>query len=229
MDITVNLIEQIYENDMHDLLIPEGSYAYIIDRIKGQQWSKQIIVEEHGQLTYLLVCEDSSVDVEFVCEWEFAQIKVFAIFVGKKDTKITSRIIGNLRASETHADIYLLSLLGDESNVEVDGGVDIGPDIQQASGHLMEENLILGDKVTLKTLPMLDVRSNDVSASHGCRIDKVDADKLFYMTSKGIPQSEANRLIVEGYVTNILENFTDLGEDAILAIKEDVIWKVVRV
>lgn len=226
-NITINLIEQIYDNNMSDLLIPENTYAHIIDRISDEKWTKQIIIEEHAQLTYLLICENSEIDLEIVCEWEFAQAKIFAIFVGKENSLTKASVFGNLRASETSADMYLLSLLGNNSNIAVDWGVDIGPGILQASGHLLEENLILGEKIQLKTLPMLDVRSNDVSASHGCKIDRVDANKLFYMTSKGIPKDEANRLIVEGYVANVLENFKDFGEDTILAMKDNIIEKVI--
>ncbi len=66
----------------------------------------------------------------------------------------------------------------------MDGNIVISPDIVKAAGHLLEENIILGERVQIKTLPMLDVRSNDVSASHGARIEKLDAKKLFYLESK---------------------------------------------
>lgn len=66
----------------------------------------------------------------------------------------------------------------------MDGSIVISPDIVKASGHLLEENIILGERVQISTLPMLDVRSNDVSASHGARIEKLDVKKLFYLESK---------------------------------------------
>lgn len=79
----------------------------------------------------------------------------------------------------------------------MDGSVVIVPGVVKVSGHLLEENIILGEDVQLKTLPMLDVRSNDVSASHGARIEKLDAKKLFYLESKGIAPVESKRLMVE--------------------------------
>lgn len=56
---------------------------------------------------------------------------------------------------------------------------------------------MLGKKVKIKTLPMLDVRSSDVSASHGAKIDRLDESKLFYMMAKGLDQKTAQKLIVE--------------------------------
>lgn len=92
--------------------------------------------------------------------------------------------------------MYLLSLLGDQADAQVNGSIDILPDVVKTSGHLLEENIILGKKVKIKTLPMLDVRSSDVSASHGAKIDRLDENKLFYMMAKGIDHTQAQKLIL---------------------------------
>jgi Fe-S cluster assembly scaffold protein SufB len=44
------------------------------------------------------------------------------------------------------------------------------------------------------------VRSNDVAASHGARIEKLDEKKLFYLQSKGISEQDSKRLMIEGFV-----------------------------
>ncbi|MBP6256602.1 SufD family Fe-S cluster assembly protein [Patescibacteria group bacterium] len=46
---------------------------------------------------------------------------------------------------------------------------------------------------------MLNVQSNDVTASHGARIEKIDAKKLFYAQSRGLDESQAKGLIIGGY------------------------------
>ncbi len=224
---TYHLIQDIYENNLDDLLIPENVQAHIVDVVHGQEWKKKIIIEEGAELTYLLVCEDSSLDVSIINHGDNSQATIFCLFVGSQDSVTKSTITGALRASHTTSDMYLLSLLWNHSNIHVDGSVDIGPSIIKASGHLMEENLILGEKIKIKTLPMLDVRSNDVSASHGCKIDKVDAHKLFYMTSRWIKQTDANKLIVEWYVTNILEHFKKIDEETIKQLQTMIVQKVV--
>ncbi|MBP7841354.1 SufD family Fe-S cluster assembly protein [Patescibacteria group bacterium] len=49
---------------------------------------------------------------------------------------------------------------------------------------MLQENLLLGKQLTLKSKPQLDVHSHDVSASHGARFESFDANKIFYMTAK---------------------------------------------
>ena len=61
----------------------------------------------------------------------------------------------------------------------------------------------MGENIQIKTLPMLDVRSSDVSASHGCRIQKLDEKKLFYLMSRGLSRQESERLMIEGVVASV--------------------------
>lgn len=57
----------------------------------------------------------------------------------------------------------------------------------------------------LRTAPILDVRSSDVSASHGCKVERLDPKRLFYMQSRGLDQSMAQSLVLDGYLNTIFE------------------------
>ena len=54
---------------------------------------------------------------------------------------------------------------------------------------------------------MLDVQSNDVSASHGAKIEKLDAKKLFYAQSRGLDVGTAKGMIVHGYIQQCFSPF----------------------
>ena len=69
--------------------------------------------------------------------------RIFAILPSKDAAKITGKIFGKLEASDTHIDIYMLSLLGNYGEIAVDGGVNIAEKVEKVSGHLLEENIIL--------------------------------------------------------------------------------------
>jgi Fe-S cluster assembly scaffold protein SufB len=47
---------------------------------------------------------------------------------------------------------------------------------------------------------MLDVHSNDVSASHGCKIERLDDKKLFYAMSRGLTREQSVALFVDAYI-----------------------------
>jgi len=204
---------------MTDIFVKAGKKAIIVDELDKASGNKMIILQENAKLTYLVICRESDVTLEVVHEGVNAQSDIFCIFVGQKNKPIKAMVSSNLRADDTSSNVYMLSLLWDGADIHVDWAVDIGPGIHRVAGHLLEENLILGKKIKIKTLPMLDVKSNDVTASHGCRIDKVDPDKVFYMMSKGVAPKDANRLIVEWYLNNILDKI-DMPE------KKDELWNI---
>ena len=81
---------------------------------------------------------------------------------------------------------------------------------------------MLGKKVKIKTLPMLDVRSSDVSASHGAKIDRLDESKLFYMMARGLDQKQAQKLIVQGYIERACEGVNMADEDEKSKVVTDI-------
>lgn len=73
---------------------------------------------------------------------------------------------------------------------------------------------------------MLDVQSNDVQASHGATIQRLDEEKLFYLTSKWIPLVEAKRLMVSSYFDKLFEAFGDQKE--VVELKENYLKQVLQ-
>jgi Fe-S cluster assembly protein SufB len=50
------------------------------------------------------------------------------------------------------------------------------------------------------TYPYVDVREDDVRMGHEATVSKVSEDQLFYLMSRGMPESEAMAMIVRGFI-----------------------------
>jgi Fe-S cluster assembly scaffold protein SufB len=90
---------------------------------------------------------------------------------------------------------------------------------------LLEENIVFGKNVSVKTLPGLSVASHAVQASHGAKIEKINAEKLFYMSSKGLTDRQAQTLVVDGYVNAILSHFDQFSEKELETVRKMVTLK----
>lgn len=200
--ITMELLQ--WHNKKEDTVI-HGEQT-IIEYIDAMTLAKKISLTDDAKLHYILIVRDAEVSIDIICSGVRSNAEVCCIFLSKDTIKVKAKMQGILGADHSTADLYLLSLLGEKADAVVDGGVIISPDVIKVSGHLLEDNVLLGKKVKIKTLPMLDVRSSDVSASHGARIDRLDENKLFYMMAKGLDQLQAQRLIVQGYIERIFTN-----------------------
>ncbi len=200
----------LHTNNTDNIIVDKKQFH--IDIIKDASIKKTISVKGSGEIFYLAICTNGSCDVTIETEDENAQSHVFAICPSKDKQACSISITSKLMHSHTHSEMFLLSLAGDHAQINIDGGVYIGPGIEKPAGHLTEKNIILGKNTKVDSLPFLDVHSNDVQASHGASIDKLSENDLFYMRAKWLTRQESWYLMVQWYIDHILTHFNEETE-----------------
>ena len=60
----------------------------------------------------------------------------------------------------------------------------------------MNQALLLSPDAEIDTKPELEIFADDVKCSHGATVGELDADQLFYLRSRGIPDAEARSMLV---------------------------------
>jgi hypothetical protein len=66
-------------------------------------------------------------------------------------------------------------------------------------------NLLLSRKAHANSIPGLEILANDVRCTHGSTVGQVDREQLFYLMSRGLPENEAERMIVGGFFAQALD------------------------
>ncbi|MBA3980551.1 MAG: Fe-S cluster assembly protein SufD, partial [Alcanivorax sp.] len=74
---------------------------------------------------------------------------------------------------------------------------------------LSNKNLLLTDGAEVNTKPELEIYNDDVKCSHGTTCGQLDAQGLFYLRSRGVPQEEAKRMLAFGFVNELLGALPD--------------------
>ncbi|MCE9501416.1 MAG: Fe-S cluster assembly protein SufD [Leptospira sp.] len=81
--------------------------------------------------------------------------------------------------------------------------------IPKSSRHVdasqINNNLILKKTARAEAIPKLEVFSDDVKCSHGATMGEVAEDQLFYLNSRGLSDEEARFMIVEGFLSEIID------------------------
>lgn len=174
--------------------------------------SQTIEILEGQEVRYLVILYDQGQgDITFSLHAHSkATIKVLCL--GTSHCKIQHRLLAQLVGDGAEADVYMLSLLQDDSDIDIHGNVTLGKNVYKVSGHLLEENIILWQRIRIKTAPILDVHSSDVRASHWCRVERLDPKKLFYMQSRWLSHSESQALLIDGYLGSFFEGYDDNKE-----------------
>lgn len=91
------------------------------------------------------------------------------------------------------------------------GKIVVHQDAQKTNAFQQNNNILLSDKASIDTKPQLEIFADDVKCSHGCTVGQLDEEAMFYMRSRGIPQSEAKALLMYAFSSDAL-NYVRIPE-----------------
>jgi len=111
----------------------------------------------------------------------------------------------NHLAPHTTSDLLFKGALLDESRSVWQGMIYVAPGAMKTDGYQANRNLVLGAKARADSIPGLEILADDVRCTHGATVGKIDQEQIFYLLSRGIPEKEAERLIVEGFFDPIMQ------------------------
>jgi Fe-S cluster assembly protein SufD len=111
----------------------------------------------------------------------------------------------NHMAANTTSDLLFKGALKGKSRSVWQGMIYVAPGAQKTDGYQANRNLLLSKKARADSIPGLEIMADDVRCTHGATVGKIDMDELFYLHSRGIPEPEAQKLIVEGFFEPIMK------------------------
>ena len=76
---------------------------------------------------------------------------------------------------------------------------------QTGSWACANRNLQLSHQSRADSIPGLEIEADDVRCTHGSTVGQIETEPMFYLASRGVPENEARRLIVEGFFAPVIE------------------------
>lgn len=159
----------------------------------------------------------SDIDSKFLCK--------YMIFSDQKDQSHI-KILSELDANQTLSDVKILSIAWKQGNISVDGSIKIDSWVEKVDANLDEENLFLWESWQIHGVPTLLVRSDDVKASHACKMEKISDEKLFYLRSRGIGRENALSMMIEAKIKSLFQCITMLDNDFYEQLLDEILKRV---
>ena len=104
----------------------------------------------------------------------------------------------------TTSDLLIKCCLKDRARSVYQGLIQVAEGAQRTDAYQANRNLLLSDQARADSIPGLEILANDVRCTHGATLGHVDAEHLYYLMARGLPRSEAERLIVEAFFEPVL-------------------------
>jgi Fe-S cluster assembly protein SufD len=97
------------------------------------------------------------------------------------------------------------SVLDGESRSVFQGKILVRQNAQKTDGRMMMRALMLSEGSEADLKPELEIYADDVQCAHGATCAALDDEHLFYLRARGIPKLEAEAILVEAFVGEVLD------------------------
>jgi Fe-S cluster assembly protein SufD len=112
-------------------------------------------------------------------------------------------------APNTTSDLAFRGILAERSSVVWRGMIKVDPGAQQTDAFQECRNLLLSKRAHADAIPGLEILANDVRCTHAAAIAQIDPEQVFYLRSRGLGEDLAKRLVIEGFMSELIERFEE--------------------
>ena len=121
--------------------------------------------------------------------------------------EIKTRINHNAPNCQSYQKIK--NVLNNESKGVYQGKIFVKNTAQKTDAYQLSRALILDDKAEFDAKPELEIYADDVKCSHGSTSGSIDLDSIYYLKSRGILEKEAYQMLINGFLSEILEKLNE--------------------
>jgi Fe-S cluster assembly protein SufD len=136
---------------------------------------------------------------------EGARSDMLAVSVATDEQEFDSRTLQDHVSPRTASDLLYKNALDDKSRCTFGGLIRVEPHAHFTDAYQKVRNLLLSDDSEANSMPGLEILADNVRCTHGATSGQIDEDEMFYLRSRGIPPKIAQRLIVSGFLNEVIQ------------------------
>ncbi len=142
---------------------------------------------------------------------EGSDAELLGVYFADAGQHLEQRVYVHHDAAHTRSRVtYKGALNGDGARTVWVGDVLIGPNATGTDTYEQNRNLVLSEGTRADSIPNLEIQTGDiVGAGHASATGRFDDEHLFYLQSRGITEAEARRLVVLGFLVEVVQRIPE--------------------
>lgn len=152
---------------------------------------------------FLLLEESGQYRVEIAAEGAIVEIRGGFETYNNDKVEILLDIVHQAR--HTRSNTLLRGAAHDRSHIHLSGTIIIERNAQDTNAFLTENILLLSPTAVAQAVPNLEISANEVKCSHAATVAKIPEEHLFYLQSRGLDRENAERIILDGFLSQARE------------------------
>ena len=153
---------------------------------------------------------------------EGARSDLLAVTVATNDQEFDARTLQDHITAHSASDLLYKNALDGKTRCTFGGLIRVEPHAHFTDAYQKVRNLLLSDDAEANSMPGLEILADNVRCTHGATSGQINEDEMFYLRSRGIPVKAAQRLIVTGFLNEVIRrlNHARIGEHLNRLIEE---------
>jgi Fe-S cluster assembly protein SufD len=137
-----------------------------------------------------------------------ASSEMVAVYFANDNQMLDFRTLQDHDAPHTTSELLFKGAVEDEAESVYSGLIRLRPTAQRANATQTNRNLVLSEGAAAKSIPNLEIETDDVRCSHASAVGPIDPDQLYYLETRGVPPDVAERLIVFGFFQDAIDRLS---------------------
>ena len=198
----------VIETDVDlDITAEEGSRSTVV--INNNESIKQSIkstVHDHAILHIKIITRNSSNITQNIISritGEGGESNIEWIVHGKGNETYNLSATNIFDAKNGKGEITICGVAEERTHMKIDGMIEITRNGSGTDTYLTEKVLMLDHTARVDAVPGLEIKTNDVKASHSATVTKISEEDIFYFASRGISKESARKMFIDGFLGEI--------------------------
>jgi Fe-S cluster assembly protein SufD len=155
-----------------------------------------------------LRCGTTRNDINVWLEGENANCRISGMSIadGKQIADNSASVYHN--APRCFSDQIFKYVVDDEAHGGFEGIIRVADGAHHTEAYQNNRNVLAAKSASMHTQPQLEIYCDDVKCSHGAATGQLDAKALFYMRSRGIPEAEARTMLMQAFMSDVIDTIT---------------------
>ena len=198
-----------------EVIVGEGARLTVVS---VQEWDEDAVhlasqfarVERDGALKHIVISLGGSivrVNPQTHLAGEGSEVEMLGVYFADAGQHLEQQVYVHHDAPHSRSRVtYKGALGGPGAHTVWIGDVLIGRRATGTDSYEQNRNLVLSDGTRADSIPNLEIETGDIAgAGHASATGRFDDEQLFYLRARGIPEDEARRLVVLGFLSEVVQ------------------------
>ena len=217
IDIFKDYSEKNFLNIYYNFELDKSSILknYKIDKSinNNVKYSYNNVKQEANSIseTFILSSGSKFFKNEINCDLQGQHSSAFVNGIFDLDDENHHEIKSNINHLVENTKSYQLvkSVLEKKSKAVYQGKIFVSSEAQKTDGYQLSNAILLSENSEFNAKPELEIYADDVKCSHGSSSGSLDENSIFYLMSRGLNYKEAKKLLINGFLLDVIEKITD--------------------